>query len=124
MSHMTQPPQRLSRHKRCSSEAYTTDTTFSGNNESVPHIQQQQLYRPQQRDHFCPIVPTRIATENRAKRRRINQYKALARQVLSSAESRFPSRKEYISFLKAIFWYQKHVIYLRWRSDTGKREVG
>lgn len=33
-------------------------------------------------DHFCPIVPPHIATQNRKKRKRSNHFKALAQQGL------------------------------------------
>ncbi|XP_062206059.1 uncharacterized protein LOC133907870 isoform X4 [Phragmites australis] len=75
---------------------------------SVPYLQPdcQKVQTTIARNHFCPIVPPHIATQNRRKRKRLNYFKALAQQAsetdlsLYSLQDMFESVKEYTNFLK------------------------
>ncbi|XP_062206065.1 uncharacterized protein LOC133907870 isoform X5 [Phragmites australis] len=77
---------------------------------SVPYLQPdcQKVQTTIARNHFCPIVPPHIATQNRRKRKRLNYFKALAQQAsetdlsLYSLQDMFESVKEYTNFLKEI----------------------
>ncbi|XP_062226224.1 uncharacterized protein LOC133924621 [Phragmites australis] len=62
--------------------ATTNTTTSTPEEENTPwmYIEHQKRHQDAGRDHFCPIVSPYVATENRAKRRRVNRYKALSQQ--------------------------------------------